>query len=102
MQVRRAFLSMLASWLGDAPPKEDCATHAGSPELPNGQPLTAHRAALFPYVMALLADDSPAVAGDAVACLERLGARHMQARLEVNTDELAALVMPSFSGVFRF
>lgn len=93
---------MLASWLGDAPPKEDCATHAGSPELPNGQPLTAHRAALFPYVMALLADDSPAVAGDAVACLERLGARHMQARLEVNTDELAALVMPSFSGVFRF
>ncbi|KAK9917404.1 hypothetical protein WJX75_003989 [Coccomyxa subellipsoidea] len=76
--VRQAFLSMLATWLGAVRPG-DAGTPSGYWELPNGQALTAHQAALFPYVMALLADDSPSVAGNAAACLERLGAQHLEA-----------------------
>lgn len=103
MQVRQAFLLMLATWLGGARPG-NAGTPSGYLELPNGQALTAHRAALFPYVMALLADDSPSVAGNAAACLERLGAQHLEACAQVralmrNTETIAAIGAENATGL---
>ena len=77
VQVRRAFLSMVAAWLGDesagdSPPGSPTDSR---PPTHHGQAMAAYQDALFPYVMAALADESPAITSEAVNILERLGTK---------------------------
>ncbi len=63
---------MVAAWLGALPPDSptDLRLSMGC-----GKEMAAYQDALFPYVMAALADESPAITSEAVNVLERLGTK---------------------------
>ncbi|BDA48361.1 hypothetical protein COCOBI_12-0380 [Coccomyxa sp. Obi] len=89
--VRQAFLSMVAAWLGAESADDSPADSPADlrPTIDYGKEMAAYKETLFPYLLAALADESPAVTSEAVNALERLGAMFDAAVQEDTHSDLA-------------